>query len=301
LLPKKIKPISKNMLLFMAFLMVIVWGSAFTLVSIGVKYISPLWLVTYRLIIGAIIVIIYVKFKGLNLPNIRDKRWIWYFAMGLIGMVIPFFLLSTGQVIIDSGLTAIMVGTMPLMTVILAHFFTNEKLSITKIIGFIFGFIGIVILFLPSDFSIQITENWFSQLIIIIAAFCYAVTTIIAKRAPDTPATIGACMMLICAATACLFVALLTGFPSSMPPLLGILTAFGLGVGSTAFASILLLYIIDQTGPSTVAKINYFVPLASVIFGVIILDEILSIRIFIAFVIILIGMFISQIKKSKAF
>jgi len=289
------------MLLFMAFLMVIVWGSAFTLVSIGVKYISPLWLVTYRLIIGAIIVIIYVKFKGLNLPNIRDKRWIWYFAMGLIGMVIPFFLLSTGQVIIDSGLTAIMVGTMPLITVILAHFFTNEKLSITKIIGFIFGFIGIVILFLPSDFSIEITENWFSQLIIIIAAFCYAVTTIIAKRAPDTPATIGACMMLICAATACLFVALLTGFPSSMPPLLGILTAFGLGVGSTAFASILLLYIIDQTGPSTVAKINYFVPLASVIFGVIILDEILSIRIFIAFVIILIGMFISQIKKSKAF
>jgi drug/metabolite transporter (DMT)-like permease len=107
--------------------------------------------------------------------------------------------------------------------------------------------------------------------------------------------------MLICAATACLFVALLTGFPPSMPPLLGILTAFGLGVGSTAFASILLLYIIDQTGPSTVAKINYFVPLASVIFGVIILDEILSIRIFIAFVIILIGMFISQIKKSKAF
>ena len=289
------------MLLFMAFLMVIVWGSAFTLVSIGVKYISPLWLVTYRLIIGAIIVIIYVKFKGLNLPKIRDKRWIWYFAMGLIGMVIPFFLLSTGQVIIDSGLTAIMVGTMPLMTVILAHFFTNEKLSITKIIGFIFGFIGIVILFLPSDFSIEITENWFSQLIIIIAAFCYAVTTVIAKRAPDTPATIGACMMLICAATACLFVALLTGFPSSMPPLLGILTAFGLGVGSTAFASILLLYVIDQTGPSTVAKINYFVPLASVIFGVIILDEILSIRIFIAFVIILIGMFISQIKKSKAF
>ncbi|MDG1141814.1 MAG: DMT family transporter [Hellea sp.] len=299
--PKEIRPISKNMLFFMAFLMVIVWGSAFTLVSIGVKYISPLWLVTYRLIIGAILIIIYVKFKGLNLPNIKDKRWIWYFAMGLIGMVIPFFLLSTGQVIIDSGLTAIMVGTMPLMTVILAHFFTNEKLSITKITGFIFGFIGIVILFLPSDFSIELTENWSSQLIIIIAAFCYAVTTIIAKRAPDTPATVGACMMLICAATACLFVALLTGFPSSIPPLLGILTAFGLGVGSTAFASILLLYIIDQTGPSTIAKINYFVPLASVIFGVIILDEILSMRIFIAFVIILIGMFISQIKKSKAF
>ena len=289
------------MLFCMAFLMVVIWGSAFTLVSIGVLYISPLWLVTYRLIIGAILIIIYVLFKGLRLPNIKDVRWVWYFAMGLIGMVIPFFLLSTGQVVIDSGLTAIMVGTMPLMTIVLAHFFANEKLSLTKIIGFIFGFIGIVILFLPSDLSIQLTENWFSQLIIVIAAFCYAVTTIIAKRAPDTPATIGACMMLICAAIACLFVALLTtGFPKSIPPLPGIFTAFGLGIGSTAFASILLLYIIDQTGPSTVAKINYFVPLASVIFGVIILNEILNIKIFIAFIIILIGMLISQINEKKS-
>ena len=289
------------MLFCMAFLMVVIWGSAFTLVSIGVLYISPLWLVTYRLIIGAILIIIYVLFKGLRLPNIKDVRWVWYFAMGLIGMVIPFFLLSTGQVVIDSGLTAIMVGTMPLMTIVLAHFFANEKLSLTKIIGFIIGFIGIVILFLPSDFSIQLTENWFSQLIIVIAAFCYAVTTIIAKRAPDTPATIGACMMLICAAIACLFIALLTtGFPKSIPPLPGIFTAFGLGIGSTAFASILLLYIIDQTGPSTVAKINYFVPLASVIFGVIILNEILNIKIFIAFIIILIGMLISQINEKKS-
>ncbi len=289
------------MLFCMAFLMVVIWGSAFTLVSIGVLYISPLWLVTYRLIIGAILIIIYVLFKGLRLPNIKDVRWVWYFAMGLIGMVIPFFLLSTGQVVIDSGLTAIMVGTMPLMTIVLAHFFANEKLSLTKIIGFIFGFIGIVILFLPSDLSIQLTENWFSQLIIVIAAFCYAVTTIIAKRAPDTPATIGACMMLICAAIACLFIALLTtGFPKSIPPLPGIFTAFGLGIGSTAFASILLLYIIDQTGPSTVAKINYFVPLASVIFGVIILNEILNIKIFIAFIIILIGMLISQINEKKS-
>ena len=81
----------------MAFLMVVIWGSAFTLVSIGVLYISPLWLVTYRLIIGAILIIIYVLFKGLRLPNIKDVRWVWYFAMGLIGMVIPFFLLSTGS------------------------------------------------------------------------------------------------------------------------------------------------------------------------------------------------------------
>ena len=82
------------MLLFMAFLMVIVWGSAFTLVSIGVKYISPLWLVTYRLIIGAIIVIIYVKFKVMTflnkidfsyLKNLSGKKFLITGGDGMLG------------------------------------------------------------------------------------------------------------------------------------------------------------------------------------------------------------------------
>jgi len=47
----------------------------------------------------------------------------------------------------------------------------------------------------------------------------------------------------------------------------------GLGLGSTAFATIIYLYIIEQTGPSTLAKINYFVPLASVVLGISFLNE----------------------------
>jgi len=82
----------------------------------------------------------------------------------MIGSVIPFFLLSTGQIKIDSGITSIIVGIMPLMTIVLAHFFTDERLNVQKTVGFFIGFLGIVILFLPDDFGFELVSDWRSHL-----------------------------------------------------------------------------------------------------------------------------------------
>jgi len=75
--------------------------------------------------------------------------------------------------------------------------------------------------------------------------------------------------------------------------------AIGLGVGSTALATILYLYVIQKTGPSVMAKINYFVPLASVIFGVGFLGEVFSWRMVIAFAVIAVGVMVSRIGLKR--
>lgn len=264
------------------------------MVGVGVDYITPIWLVAYRLILGAILVTIYAYVKGKKLPKLTDERWRWYFVLGMTGSVIPFFLLSTGQLNVDSGITAIIVGVMPLMTIVLAHFFANEILNATKLLGFVVGFLGIVVLFLPDNLSLELVSNWQAQLLIVIAAFCYAITTVLAKRAPETSSSIGAAMMLICAAPVAVIAGVMTGVPTQMPPMIGIWMAIGLGVGSTAIATILYLYVIQETGPSTMAKINYFVPLASVIFGVWLLGEDFTWRMIISFAVIVLGVMISR-------
>ena len=68
------------------------------MVGVGVDYITPIWLVTYRLILGSILVTGYVFYKRHTLPKLSDVRWRWYLILGMIGSVIPFFLLSTGPV-----------------------------------------------------------------------------------------------------------------------------------------------------------------------------------------------------------
>ena len=270
------------------------------MVGVGVDYITPIWLVTYRLILGAILVTGYVFYKGHTLPKLSDVRWRWYLILGMIGSVIPFFLLSTGQLKVDSGITSIIVGVMPLMTIVLAHFFANEPLNTQKLLGFIIGFLGIVVLFLPDNMSLALIRDWKFQLLIVIAAFCYALTTIIAKRAPETPSSVAAAMMLICATPVAVIAGVAEGIPTQAPPMIGIWMAIGLGVGSTAIGTILYLYIIQETGPSAIAKINYFTPLASVIFGIGLLGEEFSWRMVISFVTIVLGVMISRIGSQRA-
>ena len=299
-LPDDSSAISRAALLALSFVLVLVWGSAFTLVGVGVKFLSPIWLVAYRLLIGAVILIAYVKLKGETFPKLTDSRWLWYFGLGLTGMVIPFFLISTGQLKVDSGLSAIIVGAMPLITIVLAHFFTDERLTPIKTLGFFIGFLGIVVLFLPDNLSLDLVEDWREQLLILLGAGCYAVTTVAAKRAPKTKSSVGAAMMLMSAAIVGMIWASLTGLPDVVPPWEGLAAAAGLGLGSTAFATIIYLYIIEKTGPSTLAKINYFVPLASVVLGISFLNEPFTWRMVVSFLIILAGIMVARRGERKA-
>ena len=81
---------------------------------------------------------------------------------------------------------------------------------------------------------------------------------------------------------------------------MGLWMVLGLAIGSTAIATILYLYVIDEKGASMMAKINYFVPVASVFFGCVLLDEPFSWRMVASFVIIAIGVMIARIESKAA-
>jgi len=291
---------SRPLFLAYAITLILVWGSAFTMVDVAVISLSPIWLVASRIALAAVLVTAYIYFKGLRLPKLSDVRWRWYAVIGTTGMVLPFFLIGEGQKTIDSGISAILVGAMPLITIILAHFFTDERITPMKLIGFIIGFCGIIVLFLPKDFSLSLVSDWKAQVFVLMAAFCYGMTTVTAKRAPQTNSEVGAAMMLICGAVIAMVWALVEGIPATPPDPIAYWMVLGLAVGSTGIATIMYLHMIDVKGPTTLAAINYFVPVASVLFGVWLLDEKITLQVVLAFITIIIGVIISRIKPSKA-
>ncbi|MBN4055814.1 EamA family transporter [bacterium AH-315-J23] len=275
--------------------LIVIWGTAFTLVGYTVDYISPAWMVSVRTIIAAVILVIYAHLRGHKLPPLKDKRWLWYGFMGLVGITMPFNLTATGQMTVDSGLTAILVGFMPLITIVLAHFLINgEDLTWRKSFGFFIGFVGIVFLFLPDPFEWVLIKNWHGQGLIILSAFCYSILAITAKRAPQTSASVGAAIMLISAAFFATLWAIPTGIPREMPPRSAIIALLVLTVGANAFAQILYLRVIQIFGPSTVSKINYVVPICSLFAGMLFLDEVISVRSVYAMVIIFAGLLIAR-------
>jgi len=105
-------------------------------------------------------------------------------------------------------------------------FFTEEKLNSWKLIGFLIGFIGIVILFLPKELSVSLVADWQAQLLILGGSVLYAITRIIASRPPETPSPLGVSMMLTLGAVkSTIYAVAVAGLPP-MPDMADIRRAF---------------------------------------------------------------------------
>jgi len=64
--------------LFVAILSTI-WGFAFYLIAIALRSFPPITVVTLRLIIGALALVLLMRWQGLSLP--REPLWWWYFSL----------------------------------------------------------------------------------------------------------------------------------------------------------------------------------------------------------------------------
>jgi len=283
-----------------ALFLVFVWGSAFNLIEIAIRHVEVSWLVSFRLIIGTVCLGALALITRRKFPRLNDKRWLWYLGLGLTGMTIPFLLTAEGQKEIDSGVSAILVGVMPLMTIVLAHFAKTEQLTWRKLIGFAIGLVGTFILFMPEDFALKFVSEWRSQARVLGAAFFYAITTVLAKKAPDTDPLVGAVMMTICGATIATFIALFSAPLQLSIPLEGWVSVAALAIGSSGLATAVYLSVINRNGPTELAKINYFPPFVAVLLGVFWLGEPFTWRIGLAFAIIMLGVWFAKSKASPA-
>lgn len=282
---------------------VLIWSTGYTLMGYTIgKGFPPSWIPAARTILPAIAITAYVYMRGLRLPKLSDKRWLWYGLMGFLGMTAPFYLQAKGQVHVESGLASILInGGMPLFTIILAHFFVkSEPLSWRKSAGFIVGFIGVVFLFLPENLSWDLVKNWGAQGLILMVALSYAFAAIVAKRAPDTPASVGAAIMLITAALTAIVLGFGAGLPEGNFPTGVIIALFALAIFYTGLSDILYLKVIQLSGPSMIAKVNYIVPVFSLIFGMIFLNEAFSWRSVAAMMVIITGLLIARADEQKS-
>ena len=88
------------------------WGSSFLLIKLAVGSIPPLSISAGRLFLGAIVLLAVARLGGGRLPRAL-AAWRYIALFGLLGMVIPFALISWGETRIDSGLTAILMAIIP--------------------------------------------------------------------------------------------------------------------------------------------------------------------------------------------
>jgi drug/metabolite transporter (DMT)-like permease len=277
-------------------ILALIWSSAFFNIKIATYSYGPVTIAFLRIIFGAIPVIGLCLFKKIKIEAF-SKDWYWFALIGMVNLVIPFFLIAYGVQKVQSNLAAILMASTPLSATVLAHFFTsNEKINFTKIFGVLLGFSGIVFLF--SD-NILINENNFSAaLIIFFASTFYVIGGLLTLKISNKKNENVTASILIWATIFLIPITAYTEQPWNLNPSLeSTISVIYLGIVATGFAWLLRFKILINNGLVFQAQVAYLIPIFGIILGYIFLNELITPKVVVAVVAIIVGIYF--VKKSN--
>ncbi|MDE4173239.1 DMT family transporter [Phaeobacter sp. PT47_59] len=282
-----------------------IWGGSFMAVSVALHGVGPLTLAAVRIAIGAFSLLAILRIMGLRLPPLhtRNGRLIWLSAlgMGMFSNAVPFALLSWGQTYVASGFAGVCMAVVPLFVLPLAHVLVpGETMTLRRSIGFLTGFAGVLVLIgLEALTSAGSDFESLARLACLGAALCYAIGSIITRLAPSVNMLSLSAAALICAAAMIVPAALLWEGLPQMPEARSVLAILYLGLLPTALAQVLLVQIARSAGPAFLSTVNYQVPIWSVLFGALLLNETLPPQLFAALLLILGGLLLSRVPTRR--
>ncbi|MDH3400073.1 MAG: DMT family transporter [Chromatiales bacterium] len=273
--------------------LVALWGSAFSLISIALRELPGITLVGLRLALGWLVLLGLFRLKGKRLPR-KPRAWAYFAVIAVFGNCLPYYLITWGQEVVPSGMTGILMSITPLVVVGLAHFtLPGEKAGLSRVAGIVAGFLGIWFL-LSSAGQEQVAEQADMlprQLGILLGAVCYGVTIIIARRQPVQDPMLASLAVLGISALVMLGPALLA-MPMGDWAALGwqtLLSVIVLGVFCTGYATVVYFQLIRTAGATFLSLMNYLIPLWAVAIGAIFLGEKLHPGGWLAMLVVLLG------------
>ena len=255
----------------------VAWGSSYLFIKIGVETLTPFTLVAGRLAIGAAVLALVIRLRRQVMP-VKRSTYGHLLVVALLGIVIPFSLITWGEQTIDSGLAAILNGTVPLFAIVLAALvLADEPITVNRLIGLVVGFIGVVVLTSPG-----LTEGFGGslpgQLALIGASISYAAAGVYARRTVrGVPALTSAFLEVGFAFLITLVLAAAFGSPwmSRVEPE-AVFSVAWLGLIGSGLAFLAFFYLLERWGATRTALVAYLLPVVGIILGVLVLQETLS-------------------------
>ena len=284
-----IQPSTKDWLLIG--LLAFIWGGSFLFGRILMIEWPPFTVVFLRVFIAAITLWVFVLLTARKFP-IERKIISAILIMGILNNVIPFSLILIGQREIGSGLASVVNAMTPIWTLIIANQFTaDEKFSSNKILGIIFGFLGVATL-IGTDFIQGLTASAWAQGAVLGATISYGFAGVLGKRFKGQDPIIISTGQLTASSFVMLPLIFMLEDPFSLstPSLEMLIALLGLAVICTAFAYVLYFKILSDVGATNVSLVTFLVPVSAIFLGIFWLGETLTFSNILGMTLIILGL-----------
>ena len=123
-------------------LLVLFWGSAFSVVKVGLDYSPPVLFAGLRTLLGGLAMVLVALLWG-GSPNLR-RDWPVFLLLSLFNVVLFIGLQTYAILYLPSGSAAVLIYLQPILVGLLAWLILGEALTATKVLGLFLGFSGIV-------------------------------------------------------------------------------------------------------------------------------------------------------------
>ncbi|MGW9627614.1 DMT family transporter [Microbacterium sp. NPDC055521] len=268
-------------------IMAFVWGITYLFIKEAVQSYSPPAVVAGRTLLGGLILLPFALRAGALAA--AWKHWPWVLAFGLVEMAGPFLLLSHAETQLPSGLTGLLVSTVPLFAVIIALLRGDRTaLSPIRLGGLLLGFAGVAVVVAGPGLFPHGPSSAFAIAEILLTAVLYAIAPfIIALKLKDVPSLGTITLALFAIGMGYLPAALLT--QHEVPTVRATVSLLLLGIVCTALAFVAFFALIREVGPVRAPLFTYVNPIVAVVLGAIVLAEPLTPGLLIGFPIVLIG------------
>ena len=270
-----------------------IWGSAFMFIKISAVDFGPILLVTLRLLIAGLVF----------MPLLLRKKYRLLFKSHLPGIIIiaifsnalPFTLFAFASLGATSNMLGILNGTTAFLTTLIAYFWLNESISSKQIIGLCLGFLGVIILVNPANGSSTVIASMCALL----GSLCYAFNGNYLEKFhsnSNKKVLIGWSMLF-----GGLFMTPFAFFnlPDAIPNLNSFLALLWLAVVSTGIGYLGYIRLINRIGAVKTSTLTYLLPVFSIIWGAIFLQEKITLIILVGFLFVMMGMYFANTTKVK--
>ncbi len=286
------------------FALAALWGASFLFIKVAIVDMTPLTLVTIRLILGALGLLLFVAFRPSMMKGWKTRFWA-FFVVAIFNAIIPYLTISWGEEFVTSGMAAILNATTPLVVVIVSQWWPGgERLTWSRIVGVLIGFLGVGVLVGPTAFSVQSTNLYFwGVLLVIIGSTSYAFGGLLAHGMlhglPSMQPAIGQTAMAAVILAPFAGIALVVQPPTHALSSWAIASALALALGGTSVAYLCYYWLIDRVGPSRTLIVTYLLPCMALVYGALLLNEPVGLNAIGGLVLVLVGIFVTGKKTEQ--
>jgi drug/metabolite transporter (DMT)-like permease len=267
-----------------------IWGASYLFIKVAVDEVEPTAMMFFRLVLASAVLIPALAWRMGTSGAMAEVRATGRkaFAVGFLNAAFPFVLIAWGEKYVDSGVAAIANATVPIFVVLLAlRFNPSERVRGVRLAGILVGLVGVGVLA-----GLHPEGGWWAvagTLAIVVASLSYASANhFVQHNYSDTAPLVIATVSSVTAALILLPFALVQ-WPSQMPSWEAVGSIVALGVLGTAFALFFFYRLLNRYGAARASLVTYLLPPVALVYGVLILDEQVTLNAALGLVLILAG------------